>query len=257
MPSNKKATLKEIMVIEASKFITNGDTVMVGTGMPFVASIFALKSHAPAMCFVVETGTIAPEVIPIPISVSDPRVMHRAVKLGSLLDTLGNILHRGLADIGFLGGAQIDKFANVNSTLIGDKTNPKVRLPGSGGANDIASHAKKILIIAPHEKRRFPEKCDYITSPGYIDGPDGRANAGLPVEYPDISVVTDLAIMEINKSVGILEVTNLMPEISIDHVIENTGFKPLISSNLKTIPVPTDNELDLLRNKIDPNGVYI
>ena len=146
MTLTPKATLKEMMVIEASKFISNGDTVMVGTGMPFVASIFALKSHAPKMCFVVETGTIAPEVIPIPISVSDPRVMHRAVKLGSLLDALGGILHRGIADIGFLGGAQIDKFANVNSTLIGDKKNPKVRLPGSGGANDIASHAKQILI---------------------------------------------------------------------------------------------------------------
>ncbi|MQG38987.1 MAG: glutaconate CoA-transferase [SAR202 cluster bacterium] len=257
MNSQPKANLKEIMVIEASKFISNGDTVMVGTGMPFVASIFALKSHAPEMCFVVETGTIAPEVIPIPISVSDPRVMHRAVKLGSLLDALGGILHRGMADIGFLGGAQIDKFANVNSTLIGDKTNPKVRLPGSGGANDIASHAKQILIIAPHEKRRFPEKCDYITSPGYIDGPEGRVKASLPVEFPDISVVTDLAIMKINKSKGILEITHTMPSISVNHVIANTGFTPLISDNIQIIPVPTKDELDLLRNTIDPNGVYV
>ena len=257
MTLTPKATLKEMMVIEASKFISNGDTVMVGTGMPFVASIFALKSHAPKMCFVVETGTIAPEVIPIPISVSDPRVMHRAVKLGSLLDALGGILHRGIADIGFLGGAQIDKFANVNSTLIGDKKNPKVRLPGSGGANDIAAHAKQILIIAPHEKRRFPEKCDYITSPGYLDGPEGRVKAGLPAEYPDISVVTDLAIMKINKSMGILEITHTMPGISVNHVIDNTGFEPLVSNNVQIVPVPTDGELDLLRNKIDPDGIYL
>ena len=257
MTLTPKATLKEMMVIEASKFISNGDTVMVGTGMPFVASIFALKSHAPKMCFVVETGTIAPEVIPIPISVSDPRVMHRAVKLGSLLDALGGILHRGIADIGFLGGAQIDKFANVNSTLIGDKKNPKVRLPGSGGANDIASHAKQILIIAPHEKRRFPEKCDYITSPGYLDGPEGRVKAGLPAEYPDISVVTDLSIMKINKSMGVLEITHTMPGISVDHVIDNTGFEPLVSNNVQIVPVPTEGELDLLRNKIDPDGIYV
>ena len=257
MTLTPKATLKEMMVIEASKFISNGDTVMVGTGMPFVASIFALKSHAPEMCFVVETGTIAPEVIPIPISVSDPRVMHRAVKLGSLLDALGGILHRGIADIGFLGGAQIDKFANVNSTLIGDKKNPKVRLPGSGGANDIASHAKQILIIAPHEKRRFPEKCDYITSPGYLDGPEGRVKAGLPAEYPDISVVTDLSIMKINKSMGLLEITHTMPGISVNHVIDNTGFEPLVSNNVQIVPVPTAGELDLLRNKIDPNGIYV
>ena len=257
MTLTPKATLKEMMVIEASKFISNGDTVMVGTGMPFVASIFALKSHAPKMCFVVETGTIAPECIPIPISVSDPRLMHRAVKLGSLLDALGGILHRGIADIGFLGGAKIDKFANVNSTLIGDKKNPKVRLPGSGGANDIASHAKQILIIAPHEKRRFPEKCDYITSPGYLDGPEGRVKAGLPAEYPDISVVTDLAIMKINKSMGILEITHTMPGISVNHVIDNTGFEPLVSNNVQIVPVPTDGELDLLRNKIDPDGIYL
>ena len=172
------------MVVEASRYIADGDIVMVGTGLPMVASLLALKNHAPNMCFIVETGTIAPEVIPTPVSVSDARVMYRAVSHGSLLDALGGVLQRGLADVGFIGGAQIDQFANVNSTLIGDVKKPKVRLPGSGGANDIASHAKKVVIIARHERRRFPEHCDYITSPGYIDGPEGRKRAGLPVPYP-------------------------------------------------------------------------
>ena len=131
--------LDHLMVVEASRYINDGDIVMVGTGLPMVASLFAQKNHAPHMCYVVETGTMAPEVIPTPISVCDPRVMYRAVSLGSLLDTLGGVLQRGLADVAFLGGAQIDQFANVNSTVIGDYDSPKVRLPGSGGANDLAS----------------------------------------------------------------------------------------------------------------------
>ena len=194
--------LDELMVVEAARYISDGDIVLVGTGLPFAASLFAQKSGAPHMCYVVETGPISPEVIPTPISVSDARVMYRAARVGSLVESLGGVLQRGMADVAFLGGAQIDQFANVNSTVIGDYDKPKVRFPGSGGANDLASHARKILIITRHEKRRFPERCDYITSPGYIDGPDGRAKAGLPSPYPDIFVITDLTVMAIDKSEG-------------------------------------------------------
>ena len=176
--------LDELMVVEAARYIDDGDIVLVGTGLPFAASLFAQKSGAPHMCYVVETGPISPEVIPTPISVSDARVMYRAARIGSLVESLGGVLQRGMADVAFLGGAQIDQYANVNSTVIGDYDKPKVRFPGSGGANDLASHARKILIITRHEKRRFPANCDYITSPGYIDGPDGRGQGrpalGLP-----------------------------------------------------------------------------
>ena len=249
--------LDELMVVEASRHIADGDVVMVGTGLPMVAGLFALKTHAPNMCYVVETGPIAPEVIPTPISVSDARVMHRAVMVGSLLDTLGGVLHRGLADVGFLGGAQIDQFANVNSTVIGDYRRPKVRLPGSGGANDLASHAKKVLIITRHEKRRFPERCDYITSPGYIDGPDGRKNAGLPVEYPDIFVITDLTVMSIDKSEGRLRVDKLMPGVSLDQVRENTGFEPLVAPEVGAVDPPAEKELRILREEVDPQKMYL
>ena len=249
--------LDELMVVEASRHIGDGDNVVVGTGLPMIASLFAQKNHAPHMCYIVETGPIAPEVIPTPISVSDPRVMHRAVRVGSLLDALGGVLQRGLADIGFLGGAQIDQFANVNSTVIGDYDSPKVRFPGSGGANDIASHAKKILIITRHEKRRFPEHCDFITSPGYIDGPDGRKNAGLPVPYPDIVVVTDLTVMSIDKVEGRLRIDMLMPGVSLDEVRENTLFEPLLAAEVVTVDPPTDRELSILREEVDPNGAYL
>ena len=126
----------ELMVIEASRYIDDGDTVLVGTGLPMVASLFAQKNHAPHMCYVVETGPIGPDVTSAPISVTDPRLMHGAARVGSLLDSLGAVLQRGLADVAFLGGAEIDQFGNVNSTVIGDYKKPRVRFPGSGGAND-------------------------------------------------------------------------------------------------------------------------
>ena len=254
---NRGYTLDELMVVEASRYINDGDIVLVGTGMPMVAGLFAQKNHAPHMCYIVETGPIAPEVIPTPVSVSDPRVMYRAVRVGSMLDALGGVLQRGLADVAFLGGAQIDQFANVNSTVIGDYDRPKVRFPGSGGANDLASHAKKVLIITRHEKRRFPEHCDFITSPGYIDGPDGRKNAGLPVPYPDILVITDLVVMSIDKSVGRLRVDKLMPGVSLERVQENTGFDPLVADEVVGVRQPTERELRILREEVDPTGVYI
>ena len=167
------------------------------------------------------------------------------------------MLQRGLADVAFLGGAQIDQFANVNSTVIGDYARPKVRFPGSGGANDLASHAKRILIITRHEKRRFPERCDFITSPGYIDGPQGRKNAGLPQPYPDISVITDLTVMSIDKSKGRLRVDKLMPGVSLDQVRENTLFEPLVAQEVVTVDPPTRDELRILRDEVDPDGTYL
>ena len=255
--NQEEYTGEELMVVEASRYISDGDNVLVGTGLPMVAGLFAQKNHAPNMCYIVETGPIAPDVIPTPISVSDPRVMYRAVRHGSLLDALGGVLQRGLVDVAFLGGAQIDRFANVNSTVIGDYNNPKVRFPGSGGANDLASHARKILIIAPHEKRRFPDRCDYITSPGYLDGPEGRKRAGLSVAYPDIFVITDLAVMAIDKAQGVLSVVNLMPGVSIDQVGENTGFEPLVPSEVGSVEAPSERELHILRDEVDPGGAYL
>src|SRR4030065_2837 len=178
----------ELMIIESARHIRDGAIVLAGTGLPLVAAMYAQKSNAPNMCLVIETGPIAPQVLPVPTSVSDPKAMHRAAKLGTLREVLGCLLQRGLVDVGFLGGAQIDQFANINSTVIGDYQRPKVRFPGSGGANDIASHAKRILIICRHEKRRFPERCYYVTSPGYLAGPDCRKKAGVRNDEPGTKV---------------------------------------------------------------------
>lgn len=247
----------ELMIIESARHIRDGEIVFAGTGMPLVAAMYAQKAHAPNMCFVIETGPIAPQVLPVPTSVSDPKGMHRAAKLGTLREVLGCLLQRGMVDVGFLGGAQIDQFANINSTVIGDYQQPKVRFPGSGGANDIASHAKRILVICRHEKRRFPEKCAYITSPGYINGPEGRKRAGIKNDHPDITVVTDLAVMAVDKSTGKLQVFKLMPGVSFEQVQANTGFPITASPNMTTVDLPTEENLRILHQEVDPEGEYL
>ncbi len=254
----EKYTSEEMMVVTASKFVDDYEIIFVGTGMPIIAALLAQKTHAPHIGFIVETGPMAPEVLPTPLSVSDPRLMYRAAKHGSLLDVLGGLMQRGIADTGFLGGAQIDEHGNINSTIIGkDYYNPDIRLPGSGGACDIASHAKKLIMIMRHRKDRFPERCDYITSPGYIDGPDGRVKAGLRSTHPEFIVVTNLNVMRINRETGKLEVVMLMPGVTYEDVLENTGFKPALSKDLVNPEEPKESELDLLRNVLDPKRIYI
>jgi glutaconate CoA-transferase subunit B len=250
-------TLNELMIIEAARQIRDGETVFVGTGMPLVAAMYAQKTHARNICFVVETGPISPEVLPVPTSVSDAKAMHRAAKLGTLREVLGCVLQRGMVDVGFLGGAQIDHYGNLNSTVIGDYQLPKVRFPGSGGANDIASHAKRILVISPHEKRRFPERCSYATSPGYLDGPEGRRKAGLKSLYPALTVVTDLAVMSIDRADGKLKVVKLMPGVTLEKVQENTEFKLEAAPRVASVEIPTADELNILRNDVDPGREYL
>jgi glutaconate CoA-transferase subunit B len=260
MPEPKRNgdfTNQELMVIEAARHIRDGNVVLVGTGLPMVATTFAQKTHAPALICVVESGPIAPEVIPTPISVSDPKIMHRAVRLGAKREVLGCILQRGLVDVGFLGGAQIDQYGNINTTVIGDYRKPTRRLPGSGGANDVASHSKRILIITRHEKRRFPAHCDYITSPGYLFGPEGRQKAGLKVTTPLITVVTDLAVMEITHETGTMQIVKLMPNVGLDTVLDNLQFAPAVSPHLTEVELPTAEQIRILREEVDPAQAYL
>lgn len=249
--------LNELMIIEAARHIADGDVVIVGTGLPMVATTFAFKTHAPNMVVVVESGPIDPVIMETPISVSDPRIMHQAASLGSLREVLGCILQRGLVDVGFIGGAQIDQYGNINSTVIGDYRSPKVRLPGSGGANDIASHAKRLLLIVSHERRRFPVQCDYITSPGYLDGPGARTKAGLKTSAPRITVVTNLAVMETNPETGLFCVTKRMPGVDLETVYGNMEFRPSVPTVVETVALPSERDIMILREDVDPEGVYV
>jgi glutaconate CoA-transferase, subunit B len=249
-------TRQELMVIEAARHVRDGDVVFVGTGLPLLATTFAQRTHAPNLVCVIESGVIAPHVRPTPISVSDPKVMHRAVKLGSLRDVLGCLLQRGLIDIGFIGGAQIDRYGNINSTQIGARGAVRRRLPGSGGGNDMASHCRRLLIITRHERRRFPERCDYITSPGFLDGPGARRRAGLNAEF-GVTVVTDLAVMENDPVTCALRVVKVMPGITLDAVRAETEFRPAAAPEVQEVAPPPSEDLRILRAEVDPEGVYL
>lgn len=249
-------SIEDLTVIEASRYIKDEETVFAGTGLPLMATMLAQKTHAPRLCFVAETGPIAPVVLPTPLSVSDPRLQYQAVRLGSLREVLGCMLQRGIMDVGFVGGAEIDEFGNINTTVIGDYRRPKVRFPGSGGGNDILSHAKRILIITKHEKQRFPKRCAYITSPGYINGPEERTRVGLTSRKPQIVVVTRLGVMEIDPATGRFQIKKLMPGSSVEAILDATGFRPDVPERIEEVGEPTELELTTLREQCDPQGLY-
>ncbi len=255
-PHPQTYTRQELMVIEAARQLRDGDIVFVGTGLPMLATTLAQRAHAPNVVMVIESGVIAPQVRPTPISVSDPKAMYRAMKLGTLREVLGCLLQRGLIDVGFVGGAQIDRYANINSTQIGPPGGMRRRLPGSGGANDMASHCRRLLIITHHEKRRFPERCDYITSPGFLDGPGGRRRAGLSPDFA-VTVVTDLAVMENDPQTCALRIVRLMPGITVDDVRAETGFRPDVASEIREVAPPDPDALRVLRDEVDPARVYL
>ena len=232
---------QELMVIEAARHVQN-EVVFVGTGLPLLATTLALRTHAPGVVCVIESGVIAPQVRPTPVSVSDPKVMFGAVRLGTLREVLG--------------GAQIDRYANINSTVIGPRDAPERRLPGSGGGNDMASHCRRLLIITRHERRRFPERCDYITSPGFLDGPGGRQRAGLRPEF-GVTVVTDLAVMENDPETCALRIVKRMPGITVEAVLGETGFRPAVAQDVSDVAPPTAEELRVLRDEVDPARVYL
>jgi glutaconate CoA-transferase subunit B len=246
-------TPRELVVFEGARQIRDNDTAIVGTGLPLLAGLVAQRTHAPEARLVIESGVVFPKVKPTPLSVVDPRIMHSASRLGSLVEALGGLVQRGMVDTGFLGGAQIDAAGNINSTWIHRATG-RVRLPGSGGANDIASHCRNVVILTDHELRRFPVRCDYVTSPGFLDGAGGRARAGLPPLR--IKVITDLCVMEGDESTGRLRVTALMPGATLDHVLANTGFRPDADPDLPVVELPPDEDVRLLRTDLDPEARY-
>ena len=170
----------ELMIVNAARLLKNGDVVFVGVGQPNLACNLAKRTHAPDLVMIYEAGVIGAEPSRLPLSIGDPTLVSGALSVVSMYDIFANYLQRGNVDVGFLGGAQIDKFGNINATFIGnDYTHPKVRLPGSGGAQEIAAWANRCYIMTPHQKRRFPEKVDFLTSAGYLDGLGGRGKASL------------------------------------------------------------------------------
>jgi glutaconate CoA-transferase subunit B len=247
----------ELMVCCAARLLEDGRTAAVGTGVPCAAAMLAQRTHATRLVILFEAGGVAPLLPTMPISVGDSRSFYRAVMATSMADIM-ETCQRGLIDYTFLGGAQIDPYGNLNSTLIGgDYARPKVRLPGSGGANDLASLCRRILVVTNHDRRRFAAKLDFVTTPGYLTGPGARERAGLPPGGGPYRVITDLAVLGYHDETKRMEVHSLHPGVSPDQVRAATGFELGFRDPLTVTEPPTPAELRLLREEVDPHRYVI
>lgn len=245
----------EMMICVASRYLEDGKTVAVGTGAPCAAAMLAQKLYSPNLIILFEAGGVAPLLPRMPISVGDSRTFYKAVMAAGMSEMMTTCA-RGLVDYAFLGGAQIDKYGNINSTLIGEHHKPKVRFPGSGGANDFASLCWRTMIMTVHTKARFVEKCDFITSPGFLHGDGSREAAGLPEGGP-YKIITDLAVMGFDPETRAMMIESLNPGVELDQVKENTGFELLVSEHIGCTEAPTAEELRILREEVDPLRLVI
>lgn len=248
-------TASELMTVNAARLLRNGDSVFVGVGLPNLACNLAQRTHAPDLLMIYEAGVIGARPKRLPLSIGDPTLVSGATAVCSMYDIFTLYLQRGNVDVGFLGGAQIDKFGNINATVIGEYAHPKTRLPGSGGSMEMAAWANRCYVITPHQKRRFPEKVDFCTSAGFLDGRAARDAKCLRGGGPQ-AVVTDLGILEPDDN-GELILTTLHPGISVDQVRANTGWELKVSSQMHFTRPPADEELRILREELDPQGIYL
>ena len=225
-------TANELMVCEAARQLRDGEVVFVGIGLPNIACNLARRLHAPRLVLIYESGAVGAEPKRLPISIGDPALVTDSLSVCSMFDVFNYYLQGGLIDVGFLQGAQIDRFGNLNTTVIGDYARPKVRLPGSGGACEIAILAKRVFVIAPQSKRAFPERVDFVTSPA----------------KPPEMVVTDLGCYEFVD--GEMVLTSLHPGCTVEQVRENIGWDVSIADNLRVTHPPTAEELEIIRDRI-------
>ncbi len=249
-------TQTEMMAVAASRILENGKSVFVGTGLPMIATILAQRTHAPNLLIVFEAGSIGPLLPTLPLSVGDSRTFHKAILAGTMCDVM-ELAQSGYIDYGFLGGAQIDPYGNLNATCIGRHESPSVSLPGSGGSNDVGSLCWRTITIMNHEKRRFVERLDFITTPGYLTGPRAREAAGLPKDSGPYRVITNTAVLGFDEETKRMELLSTHPGVTTEQVRESTGFDLLVSERVSTTEPPSGEELKLLREEIDPTGIFI
>jgi glutaconate CoA-transferase subunit B len=247
-------TASELIAIMAGRLLVDGQIVFAGVGIPLLAATLAQRNHAPRLTILFEGGVIGPFIVPgeLPPSTNEQRCTRRANMVLPSTDVL-LLLQRGYIDVGFMGGAQIDRFGNLNSSFIGPADKPAIRLPGTGGGNDISS-LTNMIVAMKHEKRRFVEHVDFITSPGWIDGRASRAECGLPMGGM-WRVVTDLAVMGFDEETREMEVLALHPGVSFEQVQDNTGFPLRRVHEITTTALPRSEELALIR-ELDPGRLY-
>lgn len=246
----------ELLAVIAARQLKGVTSLFAGVGIPLLAAALAQKTHAPDLTIVVEGGSIGPEVIPgrLPISTNEMRVAHRARMLPGITDTF-LFAQRGFLEVGFVGGAQIDRYGNLNSSILGPHERPKVRLPGSGGANDIISLCHRVMVVTMHEPRRFVRQVDFVTSPGFLGGGDARRKAGLL--FGRVSrVITHLGILGFDEETKAMRLEALHPGVTVADARENTGFELLIPERIATTEPPTERELAVLRS-LDPDRRFL
>lgn len=247
-------TAKELMVCQAARQLRNSELLFVGIGLPNLACNLALRLHAPDLVLIYESGAVGAVPERLPISIGDPALVTNSLSVCSMFDVFNFYLQGGLIDVGFLQGAQIDRFGNLNTTVIGDYEKPSVRLPGSGGACEIAILAKRVLVIVPQSKRSFPERVDFITSPGFVAGPLTRKRLRMPGQGPAM-VITDLGCFEFED--GEMVLTSLHPGRTLEEIRENIGWDVRIATSLETTAEPTAQELRVIREDLDPAHLYV
>ena len=239
-------TTSEMMTVAAARMLGNGTVCFVGIGLPSTAANLARLTHAPESVLIYESGPIGTRPNVLPLSIGDGELATTADTVVSTPEIFRYWLQGGRIDVGFLGGAQIDRYANLNTTVIGPYDKPKVRLPGAGGAPEIAAMAGEVLIIMNQNTRAFVDKLDFVTTAGHLDGGDARKKAGLPGKGPT-AVITDLCIMRPDAETRELVVTDLHPGISADQVREKTGWDFRFANDVVETMAPTANELTVLR----------
>jgi glutaconate CoA-transferase subunit B len=249
-------TANELLAVMGARALRDNTTVFVGVGAPLMAASLAQRTHAPRLTMVIEGGIVGPafKAGELPISTNEMRTAYRAQMLPGITDAF-LLAQRGFLDVGFIGGAQIDRHGNLNTSVIGSYDRPSVRLPGSGGANDIISLCREVMILTVHERRRFTERVDFVTSPGYLDGGDDRRRRGLL--FGGVSrIVTTLGVFDFEPASRRMRLVALHPGVGVDDVHANTGFEVLVSPTVATTDPPSARELDLLR-LLDPRRQFL
>lgn len=251
-----QCTAAELLAAMAARELRDDSTVFAGVGVPLLAAALAQQHHAPRLTIVIEGGIIGPRIKPgrLPISTNEMRAAHRAQMLPAITDIF-LYAQRGFLDVGFMGGAQIDQHGNVNTSVLGEYARPKVRLPGTGGANDIASLCREVIIVTPHERRRFVERVDFVTSPGWLAGDGSRRRAGLL--FGGVTrVVTTLGLFGFDPETHRMRVEALHPGVTLEQIRENTGFELQTAASLGATEPPQSDEIELLR-ELDPERRFL
>jgi glutaconate CoA-transferase subunit B len=246
----------EMMTAVAARELRDGEVVFVGIGLPNLACNLARATHAPGLVLIYESGAVGAAPERLPVSIGDPALVTGSLMVCSMADVFQLLLQNGRIEVGFLGGAQIDRYGNINTTCVGDYRHPKVRLPGSGGAAEIAIHARRTLVVARLDRRAFPATVDFITSPGQCSKGRRRRDLGMPGAGPT-RVITDKAILEADGETDELVLSALYPGIEAVEVEERIGWPLRRRTSLSQVDPPSERELSLLREVLDPQRLYL